>query len=208
MKYIVVLGAGPEEKRKSHIFDYFNNYLISIGDPTTQKGWTLFSVTKHAEKIINDSKEFKENLYIDSGGYQIILGYVKFDEVSKDGRQDRIKDFIDTYHYILEKNYENIHRIFSLDVNNFNMTLKQLYNYNVVSINNSIDLIKKYPVIADKQLFVLQTRNHRVFEIWKTLFKNLEIYKYYKLWAFGGLVGLKKILMRNLVMLFLLFFGY
>lgn len=191
MEYITVIGTDPGQHRTSHIFKYFRDYLISLGEPTTSPGWTINSIYKHMQHIIERSKKFDQDLYIDSGGYQIIQGYIKFDP-SKTKLADRIIEFIDVYHYCLCEFYEDVYRIFSLDVNNFDMTFKQLYDFNVYSITESIKLIKEKPAIADKQLFVMQTRNHRVFEIWKRLFVNLEIYKYYKLWSFGGLVGLKK----------------
>jgi len=189
MEYVTVIGTDPGQERTSHIYNYFDKYLISMGDPTTTKGWTLSSVNKHFKHIIKQSKKFKQKLYIDSGGFQIIMGYITFDPT---GREDRIREFVDTYHFLLGEYSEYIHRIFSLDVNNFDMTTKQIYDSNVYSMQSSINLIKKNPEIKNKQLFVLQNRNHRIFEIWRQLIINLEVYKYYKLWSFGGLVGLKK----------------
>ncbi len=183
MKYIAVIGTDPEQHRTSHIFKYFDDYLISMGDPTTSKGWTIRNVENHARHIIKKGKKFKENLYIDSGGFQIIVGYIT---------QDRIQEYIDVFHHIVEKYCDDIHKIFSLDVNNQNFSHKEILQFNQSSILQSIELIKRKPIVADKLLFVLQTRNTEVFTIWKNMIRTFEVYKYFKNWSFGGLVGLKK----------------
>ena len=225
MKYVSVTSPGSEMSRP--IFNYFDDYLISLGEPITSKSWKAERVRKHVNNIINESKKEKYSLYIDSGGFQIIVGYVD---------ADRIEDFIKVYHSVLEKHRGDIHRIFALDVysdsfmkefvtirpeiphlvNGKESTIMnskekdavvvpkfptvyvkedliEFYEANHLSMSSSIELIKKYPEIADKQLFILQSSNTVTFNIWKDLFDDLEVYKYHKLWSIGGLVGLKKL---------------
>lgn len=180
MKYVSVTSPGSDMSKP--IFNYFDDYLVSMGEPTTSPAWTLMQLVKHISKIIKE-KPKDTRLYIDSGGFQIIVGYVS---------KNKVKDYIDAYHYILETYKDKIDQIFSLDVFNSSYDNKTIYEQNKFSTESSIDLIKKYPEIADKQLFVMQTSNVQTFSIWKNLFVDLEVYKYYKRWSIGGLVGLKK----------------
>jgi len=199
MKYVSV--TSPSSSMSIPIFNRFDSYLVSLGEPTTSRTWTLSRVANHMVKLLREKKDHapKSKLYIDSGGYQIIVGYISF---------KRIREYIDTYHFILERYKDDIDQIFALDVFNskyikslnknsinkkFNINdYKELYNINKYSMMESISLINKYPEIADKQLFILQSGNNTTFNIWKELFKSLEAYKYYRRWSIGGLVGLKK----------------
>ena len=211
MKYVSVTSPGSEMSRP--IFNYFDDYLVSMGEPATSNAWNMTQVVRHVGKIIEEKPDNKNiKLFIDSGGFQIIVGYVS---------EERINEFIDTYHFILQKFYKKIDLIFALDVfalsflpqervfddvkkeyktipvavkniDPDNETVKKMMAYNKYSMTSSIDLIKQYPEIADKQLFILQTSNLMTFSIWKKLFMELEVYKYYKRWSIGGLVGLKK----------------
>lgn len=180
MKYVSVTSPGSDMSKP--IFNYFENYLISLGEPATSNAWTLQQLDKHANKMLHE-RPADANLYIDSGGFQIIVGYII---------STRVREYVDSYHFILEKYRDRIGSIFSLDVFNSSYSKEKVYEENKYSIEESINLIKKYPEISDKQLFVMQTSNKISFDIWKNLFVNLEVYKYYKKWSIGGLVGLKK----------------
>ncbi len=211
MKYVSVTSPGSDMSKP--IFNYFDDYLVSMGEPATSNAWTMMSLVKHVAKMIKEKpKDDNIKLFIDSGGFQIIVGYVL---------ENRITEFIDAYHFILNKFKDDIDFIFALDVfalsflpnervfnsekakfekiplgitdyNEENPTVQKMIKYNKYSMQSSIDLIKEYPEIADKQLFILQTSNLMTFSIWKKLFVELEVYKYYKRWSIGGLVGLKK----------------
>jgi len=180
MKYVSVTSPGSEMSKP--IFNYFDDYLVSLGEPTTSPVWTLMSVVKHLKKIIKE-KPINSKLYIDSGGFQIIVGYIAF---------RRVREFINSYHAALEMCKDDIDAIFALDVFNTKFDISELYEINKFSMSESINLIKKYPEIADKQLFIMQSGNVTTFDIWKRLFTDIEVYKYYKRWSIGGLVGLKK----------------
>jgi len=180
MEYVSVTSPGSE--MSNAIFNYFDNYLISFGEVATSPGWSLTSLISNLDKILKEKPD-NMTLYIDSGGFQIIMGYIYI---------SRINDFIQSYHFSLKKLYKNIDRIFSLDVFNKGLSLDQIYNFNRESTQESIKLIKEIPEIADKQIYVLQTSNLESFKIWRTLLLEEEVYKYFKLWSIGGLVGLKK----------------
>jgi hypothetical protein len=188
MRYVAVLGTASHGNVAKIVFHYFKDYLVSMGEPTTTRNWTLYQINRHFKKIIDMKKEYKKinpeiNLFIDSGGFQIIVGYIK---------KHRIFEYIDTYHFLLKKFAKEIDYIFSLDIMNRAWDKETLIKFNDKSINDSINLIKQIPEIKDKQLFVVQTRTVPVFELWKELMDKHEVFKYYKRFSFGGLVGLKK----------------
>jgi len=187
-EYVAVTGsAHPVALSK------FNNYLISIGEPTTSRSWTLESVVKHTKKVLKEYKKTCElehcqnvNLFLDSGGYQIITNDIK---------KSRYEEFIHVYHYIFKKFKNDFSYIFSLDINwPGRLTAEELYNFNLKSITESLDAIDKHPELSDKQLFVWQTRNPFVYDTWTKIYDELkDRMKIYNRWAFGGLVGFKAV---------------
>jgi hypothetical protein len=192
MNYVAVLGAAVKDLIAEISFTYFPNYLVSMAEPTTSRSWTLLQIDKQVRKILKLKKKFQKQfpdikdeikLFIDSGGFQIIQGYIV---------KSRVKEYIGTYHSILEWYYKDIDRIFSLDIMNKGWSKEELIKLNDYSIDRSIALIKKIPEIKDKQLFIVQTRNIHVFDLWKDLMDKHNVYQYYERYSFGGLVGLKK----------------
>jgi len=187
MKYISVTAPGNE--MSDVIFNYFNHYLISIGEAATSTGWQTNAVLTHTKNILKEKPE-DLHIYLDSGGFQIIVGYIE---------KWRINEYIQAYHLAFELNMDKIENIFSLDVFNGNILNEkngqgELFNFNKYSIDQSIDLIKRKPEAADKQLFVLQTSNSMTLRHWKKLvFDPVDKpYEHFKRWSIGGLVGLKK----------------
>jgi len=181
MKYVPVLGAAPSKATKTPVMHHFRDYLISIAEPTTSRGWTLQDIYKQVQKI-NRQRLPGLRLYLDSGGYQVIVGHIT---------ENRIKEYTDVYHFILENFKNSIDFIFSLDINTPKFSKEKLIKYNDYSIDESIKLIKKYPELSDKQLFVVQSRFPHILEDWLELMDKHSIYLYYKRYSFGGLVGLK-----------------
>ena len=185
MAYIGVLSSQPSLPAYRSTFKYFNKYLITLGEPTqSSEKWTLISVLKHAENIIINKKvENGAELYCDSSGFQIITGKIT---------KSRILEFCEVYHFVLEKYYKEIDKIFSLDINNQSFTAEEILEWNYKSTEATIESIKKFPVLKEKVLFVLQNRNRRVFEIWRKLFVEKRVWEHFDLYSIGGLVGLKK----------------
>jgi len=187
MKYISVTAPGNE--MSDVIFNYFNHYLISIGEAATSTGWQTKAILNHTRNVLKE-KPKDLNIYLDSGGFQIIVGYIE---------KWRINEYIQAYHLAFELNIDKIENIFSLDIFNGDILNEkngqgELFNFNKYSINQSIDLIKRRPEAADKQLFVLQTSNSMTLRHWKKLVFDpvTKPYEYFKRWSVGGLVGLKK----------------
>lgn len=182
MDYVPVLGVAPSHATKTPVMHYFDSYLISIAEPTTSRNWTLQDIYKQMKKI-EKLKLPEMKLYLDSGGFQIIQGYIS---------ENRIKEYTDVYHFILEQFLEDIDFIFSLDINTPKFSKEKLIKYNDYSIDSSIDLIKKYPSLRDKQLFVVQSRFPHILEDWLELMDKHDVFLYYDRYSFGGLVGMKK----------------
>lgn len=181
MKYVPVLGLRPSEAVLKPVKRYFDSYLVSIAEPTTSRGWTLQEIYKHMKKI-EELRIPGKTLMCDSGGYQIITGHIT---------ENRIREYTDVYHFILEQFRDQIDVIFSLDINTPKFSKDMLKKYNDYSIDSSINLIKKYPEFRKKQLFIVQSRVPRVLNEWLELMNEHEVYKYYEKYSFGGLVGLK-----------------
>jgi len=182
MNYIPVLGLRPSDAVTIPVVNHFNDYLVSIAEPTTSRGWTLQEIYKHMKKI-ESLRLPGMKLYLDSGGYQIITGHIT---------ENRIREYTDVYHFILEQFRDNIDVIFSLDINTPKFSKEMLKKYNDYSIDSSIELIKKYPEFKEKQLFIVQSRVPRVLDEWLELMDEHKVYDYYKKYSFGGLVGLKQ----------------
>lgn len=184
MAYVGVLSSQPSLPAYRSTFKYFNKYLITLGEPTASSTWNMLSILRHAENIlIHEKIPGNTELLVDSGGYQAIVGKIT---------KNRILEYIECYHFVLDKYHVEIDKIFSLDINNFQMTADEILEWNYKSTQMTIDSIKKYPVLKDKVLFVLQNRNRRVFEIWRKLFIEKKAWEHFDLYSIGGLVGLKK----------------
>jgi len=189
MTYIPVLGLKPSVAVLTPTTRYFNDYLVSVAEPTTSRGWSLNDIYRHMKHIVKLRSQFKEEynpnlkLMIDSGGYQIITGYIT---------ESRIREYTDVYHFILEKFQDEIDTIFSLDINTPSFSQEMLKKYNDYSIDQSIQLLQKYPSIKNKQIFIIQSRVPKVLQEWVELMDDHKVYDHYTRYSFGGLVGLKK----------------
>lgn len=181
MKYVAVLGVAPSISTIKPVTHYFDDYLVSIAEPTTASGWSLQDIVKQMNKIENKRLDNME-LYLDSGGYQIITGHIT---------ERRLREFTDVYHFVLENFRNKIDYIFTLDINNPKFNESKIIKYNNYSIQESIKLHKQYPEMRDKQLFVVQSRTPGLMDDWKQLMEENEVFKYYDRYSFGGLVGLK-----------------
>ena len=185
MQYIPVTGLGPVKEVKNIILNHFGAALISIAEPTTSKGWTIHQIYRQVDKIF---KNFAggEELYLDSGGFQVLMGYIS---------KTRMNEFIDVYHFILDRFSDSISKntkIFSLDILNKKFTEDEIFEFNKNSIQKSIALLKKKPELKESQLFVVQSRFPKTLEIWKKIIKDNDVFENYSRYSFGGLVGLKK----------------
>jgi len=179
-----------------HSIKYSKNFLISIIDGLNQKNFgidtlqcTINDIIFYKNKYIN-IPNYK--LFVDSGGYSIIVGDVKPNDISK---------FIDCYIYYLETQMNIYDYIFSLDIPIFleyptYNTKENIFKLNNLSLSKSIDILNKYPQLKDKFFFVYHFKVRGQYDIWNKLYDDLELKKYIKCWSIGGMVGLRGIL-RN-----------
>lgn len=196
MKFIHVLGSPtPIDTNKKKGYDTPNinltkRALLSLIYGLKQKNFGFDTVKKIALKIRNyvESEAISFDLYIDSGGYSIIGGDVPFDSTHK---------FIESYHQYLEHHHMDFNYIFSLDIpvwgkQNDKNTVKNLYAFNKISQSYSKKLLQRYPeMLLDKFLYVWQFKIIDQYEVWNSLYEELEINQWIKNRAIGGLVSIR-----------------
>ncbi len=128
-----------------------------------------------------------KKIFIDSSGYSIIKGDVARWDIPK---------VIDCYHEYVEHEWEVFDYIFSLDIP-CNLKYPQFNNYqdikdaNRESLSKSRNLLEQYPALADKFYFIYQFKCKELFNIWDSLWHELELGKIVKNWSLGGMVSLK-----------------
>jgi hypothetical protein len=172
------------------------NFLISIIDGLNQKNFGLNTLQYSIKDIIFFKNKYSNipgyKLFIDSGGYSIIVGDVNPSDIPK---------FIDCYIYYLESQIDVYDYIFSLDIPVFlnyptYNTKQNIYQLNKLSLSRSLQILNKYPDLKDKIYFIYQFKIKGQYEIWDKLYEELELKNYVKCWGIGGLVGMRGIL-RN-----------
>lgn len=178
---------------KNVIRPYVNKYLYSIINGLQQGNFGFNTV----DRVFQSVKLFYENLYeneklfIDSGGYSIIVGDVS-------PRNSTM--FTECYGYFLEKYASDYcHHMFSLDIPiflkypEFN-TYTNLYNSNYRSNEMMKSILDKNPELYNKLIFVWQFKIQEQYEIWKLLYDKFWLDEpRLKHFAIGGLVRLRGI---------------
>jgi hypothetical protein len=181
-KHVVVYS------KSDYLYDIFDKVLLSLGKVFTGDNFDYRTLLKFSKKIQQVRNLYPNNtIYIDSGGYSIIVGDIP---------QYTIPKLIELYNYFLENYNEYFDRIFSLDIP---LSLKlninyydKLYELNYQSQSKTVDVIKKEKDnVRNKLYFVWQFKTKNLFKIWKDIFNELKLYKHYKFYSVGGLVGLK-----------------
>jgi len=123
---------------------------------------------------------------LDSGGYSIIAGVVKSCDVLK---------VINCYQYAIEHLSQNQTRILTLDVPFFinepnKCTVKNIYDMNRMSLEDTIKAVKTTPELKNKLMFVQHWKMRKQYKIFNDLYRELELHKYVQQYAVGGLVGI------------------
>ena len=173
------------------------NVLISIIEGLNQKrfGFDTLSVVVNHIRNINEKyiRPTKSKLFIDSGGYSIIVGDVSPMNVTK---------FIECYNHYLLTEKDIYDYIFSLDIpiflNNpeYN-TVHHIENFNRISLTKSIEILQQYPELKEKFYFIYQFKVSGQYQIWKKLYDELNLSNYIQNWAIGGMVGMRGILRKD-----------
>jgi hypothetical protein len=183
------VGKNSEIYQKS-IFHHTKTCLISLIHAGLSSSDfninTLLSGLKTIQQFRKTYLTNNETLFLDSGGYSIISGKVL---------QSRTSIFISCYIDACKILKDEVDYIFQLDIPVFLNEPKYnnrttIYELNKKSLEETKNLIEEFPEIKDKFLAILQFKMKSQFDIWDSLYNELEIYNYHKYYAVGGLVSL------------------
>ena len=131
---------------------------------------------------LSTCKTFVEDggyLFIDSGGYQVITGYVLKEDLPK---------FVDTYAQFLNDYRDSYSFAFSLDIPEFGGSAKrdEILALNRLSLSMMDNLDKD---VKDRVYFIAHFNSSEVYKVWNTLiFEDKHIRKFSK-FSIGGLVS-------------------
>lgn len=186
--YIHTGAPNIKQLHQEAIFNRTGTSLISLINGLKNTNFGYDSLYKISRSIRNFKNKYLQNsqLFIDSGGYSVIVGDVAPIDVKK---------FINCYNYYLEHERETYDRMLSLDIPIFlkypNYNTKQhIYDFNKLSLTESIKILEKYPEIQKKWQFVWQFKIQSQYDIWKRLWEELQLRDYVQNYSIGGMVGL------------------
>lgn len=197
MRYIYVVDSAADDAFGNVISKISPECLYSLIGGLRQKQFginTLFEevskINKFRSRVIIPNKGKQ---YIDSGGYSIIQGQVT---------PNSVRRFIKCYDVYLENEIENYDRVFSLDIpfskkfKSIN-TVDAIYKFNRESLYDLRELMLRYPQLKDKLYFVWHFKMNSQYEIWKKIYKELDLEKFIKKRAIGGMVGMREITKKS-----------
>jgi len=194
MSYSYVHTTGVVVKRgmeKQLLRPYVKNYLYSIINAfgSEQFGYDNMLTCSNNVKDYHDNLYEDEKLFIDSGGYSIIVGDVP---------PKQVRLFTQVYNYFLEQYSHLTDYLFSLDIpiflkypkyNTVEYILK--CNYEWSQIESKI-ILDKHPELYEKFIYVWQFKMPQQFKIWQKCYNEIFANeKRLKHFAIGGLVGLR-----------------
>ncbi len=192
MDFVDVLMTSESDKHIRILSGYVNRFLISIINAFKSQDFGLDTLESGAKLIVDASKKIHELdkiLYVDSGGYSIIVG---------DVHPRAIGRFIECYTHFLNKYEEIYDYMFSLDIPIFlnypaYNNLQFIEKMNRLALEKTVDVFKENESALKKYLYVWHFKLYEQFEIWwklyKELLRNLPLTNH----ALGGMVGLKGI---------------
>lgn len=192
MRYVYVAGGGTDVAMDQAITRQTQFALYSLFNGLKQKDFGLHTL----EGVTCDIREFAGRfvapaggkIVTDSGGYSFIKG---------DIAPSKLLMLIDCYTVYIESEIDKYDYVFSLDIpfslkyESFN-TSDNIFNANKKSIIETRILLEKYEELRDKFYFVWHFKMSEQFTIWKHLYKTLEMDKFVRNHAIGGMVGIKK----------------
>ncbi len=192
MNYVYVAGGGtPDIAMEQAITRRTGFALYSLIYGLRQKDFGLHTV----EGVACDIREFiakfispiEGQVVTDSGGYSFIKGDIPPSKLSL---------LIDCYNVYLGTESSVFDYIFSLDIpfsmkyDAFN-TKQNVYNANYESLHSARCIIDRNKTLRDKFYFVWHFKMIEQYAIWMHLYKELELHRFVKNHAIGGMVGLK-----------------
>jgi hypothetical protein len=168
--------------------------MVSLFEIMNSKRFGILEETiSHADrkkKLIEYSNRVRQNngeIYVDSGGYSIISSNLNYYD---------IEEYEEYYQDFLEFNSDLYDYIFSLDipygiVDEKIQDRQTVHAFNYRSLDRSLDILQRNPALVEKFIFVYHFRMLDLWEVWQTLYKELDIGKKIIHRAIGGLVGLR-----------------
>lgn len=194
MEYLYVAGSSDISNKNKNLFQLISQQttglLYSLVNGMSKKNLGAIPMTDVANKINNCRNLFNNGkLFVDSGGYSIIKGDIPI---------DTINFIIDCWAYYAKHARDKFDFLFSLDIplsieyDELN-TKQKIYKYNKISLSVLVNLIKQFPELREKLIFVWQFKMLSQYEIWRKLYDELELSKHIKHRAIGGMVGLRKL---------------
>lgn len=197
MRYIYVVDSAADNELGKVISKISPECLYSLIGGLRQKQFGIDTLFKEVSKI----NKFRSRIvipgngkqYVDSGGYSIIQGQVS---------PDSVRRFIKCYNTYLENEIENYERVFSLDIpfsKKFDAinTIDAIYAFNRESLSDLRELMIKYPQLRDKMYFIWHFKMNSQYEIWKRLYKELDLDSFVKNRAIGGMVGMREVTKKS-----------
>lgn len=196
MQHITVLSNTEHTPTKIDytpvIVDVADGVLNSLidGFSTKEFGYdTTYKTAQDIRRVVKKhTKPAGKPIFIDSSGYSIINGDV--------APWDTVK-VIDCYHEYQVHEFTVYDYIFSLDIpinTKFPLfnTYQNIEDLNRKSLSKSRSMLEQHPLLREKFYFIYQFKCQEHYEIWDRLYNELELGNVVKNWAFGGMVGLKK----------------
>lgn len=193
----VVVGSSGDLSNKQITPAIINNRLAGNGlysliDGLKGENIGSESVGGIANKIEDYRKQVSlpagAKIFVDSGGYSFIKGELA---------ESNLDLAISLYQSFLQLKSETFNFIFSLDIpysikyQEFN-TVKKVYKYNKISLEQSIRVLKADPNLVEKFFFIYHFKTDNHYKIWQDLGRELSIGNYVKYRAIGGMVSLKE----------------
>ena len=193
MRYVYVADAAANNELCNVISKIVPDSLYSLIGGLRQSEFGLDTLYDVAYAIKEFRSKFvlpgKGSQFIDSGGYSIIKG-----DVSPAG----IRRFIQCYNLYLENQMDNYERIFSLDIpcslrySSLN-NIQTIHDCNFESLLQTRNLLSTYDNLRDKLYFVWHFKMKSQYKIWNDLYSGLELWKYIKHRAIGGMAISKSV---------------
>lgn len=194
----VVVGSSGDLSHKQRIPNIINNRLAGNGlysliDGLKGKDIKSERIGRTANRIEDYRKRISSpagaKIFIDSGGYSFIKGELA---------PSNLDHAIPLYQSFFQLKNKNFDFIFSLDIPyslkfpEFN-TKRNIYKYNKISLEQSIQVLTENPELIEKFYYIYQFKTDSHYMIWKDLGAEFSVGNYVKNRAIGGMVSLKEI---------------
>jgi hypothetical protein len=197
MKYIYVMNSHNPDLENYNMTPMITNqareYLYSLIEGFQQKNFGLHTLERVAVKIERFKKIYsvtpENRLYADSGGYSILVGKVSGIDIRK---------LIKCYNAYVRQDYHIFDYIFSLDIA-FSLKHQEInrrsfiYEANKESLTDLRGMLDGNDPLAKQVFFVWHWKMRSQYEIFKKLYDELELSRFFLNRSIGGMVGMRKI---------------